>query len=239
MKYIKVLFLLVLIAGVIIIFGGRDKVNENELPIATDISEEKVIPEIVEIKVPFTAQAPLGNWEDIKQGNGCEEASILMAYSWTKNQEINKEMAVSEISKMSDFSFKLLGHFHDISNEDTIKLFREYFKFEDLFLEKNVSIENIKKFLAEGKIMIVAVNGDLLDNPNYQIPKPANHKLVIVGYDENSQEFISHDPGTSRGEGYRYDYEKLIEAITDYPTGYRESFENIEKSMIVVESLSR
>lgn len=235
MKYIKVLFLLVLIAGVIIIFGGRDKVNENELPIATDISEEKVIPEIVEIKVPFTAQAPLGNWEDIKQGNGCEEASILMAYSWTKNQEINKEMAVSEISKMSDFSFKLLGHFHDISNEDTIKLFREYFKFEDLFLEKNVSIENIKKFLAEGKIMIVAVNGDLLDNPNYQIPKPANHKLVIVGYDENSQEFISHDPGTSRGEGYRYNYEKLIEAITDYPTGYRESFEGVEKSMIVVE----
>jgi len=239
MKYIKVLFLLVLIAGVIIIFGGRDKVNANELPIATDISEEKVIPEIVVIKVPFTAQAPLGSWNDVKQGNGCEEPSILMAYSWIKNKEINKEMAVSEISKMSDFSFNLLGHFHDISNQDTIKLFRKYFEFDDLFLDKNVSIENIKKILAEGKIMIVAVNGDLLANPNYQIPKPANHKLVIIGYDENSQEFITHDPGTSRGEGYRYSYQKLIEAITDYPTGYRESFEEVEKSMIVVELLSR
>jgi len=79
----------------------------------------------------------------------------------------------------------------------------------------------IKGREGKGKILIVAVNGDLLANPNYQIPKPANHKLVIVGCDENSQEFISHDPGTSRGEGYRYDYEKLIEAMTNYPTGYR------------------
>lgn len=92
--------------------------------------------------------------------------------------------------------------------------------------------------MAEEKVLIVAVNGDLLANPNYQIPKPANHKLVIIGYDEENSEFITHDPGTSKGDGYRYSYDKLMEAITDYPTGYRESFEEIDKSIIIVEKVN-
>jgi len=238
-KLLKLTILIVSLGLLFLIGNNKNNkiVEEKVISSPTLFVEKKEMPEMVKLRVPFTAQAPTGNWEDIKQGNGCEEASILMAFSWTINQEINKKLAVDEISKMSDFSLKLLGHFHDISNEDTIKLFREYFKFENLFLEKEVNIENIKKTLSEGKILIAAVNGDLLANPYYQIPKPANHKLVIIGYDEKKQEFITHDPGTSRGENFRYDYHKLMEAITDYPTGYRESFKNVEKSLIVVEKL--
>ena len=237
MIYIKVIFLLVIILGVIFWTRPKDKINNNLSPTPTVNLEQKILPQSFKLEVPFTAQAPTGNWSDIKQGNGCEEASILMAYSWVLDREIDKELARNEILKMSDFSLKLLGHFHDISNEDTIKLFKEYFKYENVFLEKQVNIENIKKILSEGKILIVAVDGDLLANPNYQIPKPANHKLVIIGYDDNKQEFITHDPGTSKGDSYRYNYQKLIEAITDYPTGYKESFENINKSLIVVEKI--
>jgi len=227
---LKRIIRLIAIVIVVVIFFVKNKVSTT--PIIN--KENIVLPEKIEWPVPFTAQAPLGNWTDVKQGNGCEEASILMAYSWVMNREINKESAVGEIVKMSDFSLKLLGHFHDISNEDTIRLFSEYFKYENLFLDKNVNIENIKKILSEEKILIAAVNGDLLANPNYQIPKPANHKIVIIGFDEEKQEFITHDPGTSKGESFRYDYQKLIEAVTDYPTGYRESFETVEKSLIVV-----
>ena len=237
MVYIKGLFLLILVLGIVFFIRPKSEVEKNIIPSPTINLEKSVLPEMVKLQVPFIAQAPTGNWEDVKQGNGCEEASILMAYYWITDQKINGELAVTEILKMSDFSLKLLGHFHDISNEDTIKLFREYFKFENLFLEKEVDIENIKKLLYEGKILIVAVNGDLLTNPYYQIPKPANHKLVIIGYDEKKQEFITHDPGTSRGENFRYNYQKLMEAITDYPTGYRESFEKVEKSLIVIEKL--
>lgn len=119
-------------------YSGLDKKNKiqnNVSPAPTVNLEQKILPNFVKIPVPFTAQAPTGNWSDVKQGNGCEEASILMAYSWVMGKEIDKEVARNEILKMSDFSFKLLGHFHDISNEDTIKLFKEYFKYENVFIE--------------------------------------------------------------------------------------------------------
>ncbi len=196
---------------------------------------EKDLPEKIEWRVPFTAQAPLGDWESVEQGNGCEEASIIMAYSWASDREISLESAVDEIEAMSDFSFNLFGHFHDISNEDTLKLFKEYFEFDNAYLEYEVSVGNIKEKLAQGNIVIVAVNGDILGNLYYDIPEPANHKIVIKGYEEAGQEFITNDPGTSRGESYRYKYDRLFEAITDYPTGYLESFEEVVKSMIVVE----
>jgi len=225
-----------LAAGLVVYIksDGNTQGIKDEL-ISTGTPKVYDLPEKVEWAVPFTPQAPTGKWQDVKLGNGCEEASILMAYWWIKGREIEPAAAAKEIEKMSDYSLRLLGHFHDISNEDTIKLFREYFKYENLFLDKKVSVENIKKVLSEGKILMAGVNGDFLANPYYQIPKPANHKLVIIGYDEKKQEFITHDPGTSRGKGYRYDYLKLIEAITDYPTGYRESFEKVEKSLIIVE----
>lgn len=127
MIYIKGIFLLVLTLGIVFFTRPKDEIRD----------EKSVLPEMVRLTVPFTAQAPTGNWDDVKQGNGCEEASILMTHAWVMNQEIDKEWAVNEISKMSDFSLKLLGHFHDISNEDTIRLFKEYFKFENLFLDKN------------------------------------------------------------------------------------------------------
>ncbi|MFA5828680.1 MAG: C39 family peptidase [Candidatus Shapirobacteria bacterium] len=236
MKYKKIIFLMVVIAGGIILlkkYNNSPGTNTNPVP----VSEQKpvVLPEKVEWKVPFTAQAPLGKWDDVKQGNGCEEASIMMAYHWAKGTSISPDEAEVEIIKMADFSLKLLGHFHDISNEDTIKLMKEYYKYDKVILETEINIERIKTRLAQEKILVVAVNGDLLGNPNYQIPKPANHKLVITGYDETTKEFITNDPGTSRGQGFRYKYEKLFEAITDYPTGYRESFNRVYKTMIVVE----
>lgn len=231
----KIVLLVIMIAVVLFVATKKKAIDEKITTLPMVKEEEVVLPEKIEWPVPFTAQAPLGNWSDVKEGNGCEEASILMAYAWAKNEEIKPEMAAKEIVAMSDYSLKLLGHFHDISNEDTIKLFKEYFKFNRVYLDNGVSLESIKNKLAEEKILMVAVNGDKLNNPNYQIPKPANHKLLIIGYDETTKEYICHDPGTSRGEGYRYGYDQLLEAITDYPTGYRESFETAVKSMIVVE----
>jgi hypothetical protein len=39
---------------------------------------------------------------------------------------------------------------------------------------------------------------------------------VIRGYDETEGEFITNDPGTRMGNGYRYKYEKLIAAVHDW-----------------------
>ena len=40
--------------------------------------------------------------------------------------------------------------------------------------------------------------------------------LVIRGYDDENQEFITNDPGTKRGKGFRYDYQTLLQAIADW-----------------------
>ncbi len=240
MIYIKrILLLFVVVLGVAIIVNIGKKANNGPTSEQTIDSQEINLPDRVEWPVPFTAQAPLGNWEDVKQGNGCEEASILMAYSWSTNKVIDPELAAREIVNISDYSFRLLGHFHDISNGDTLRLLKEYFEFDDGYLDTEVRVETIKARLADGNVLIVAVDGDILDNPNYQIPAPANHKIVITGYDETTKEFITNDPGTSRGEGYRYKYDQLLEAITDYPTGYRESFEIVNKSMVVVAQIKK
>lgn len=157
MIYLKWLFVLVLVLvfGTIFWFTSKFFKNDNlSSTIPTDF-ETNLSPKILKLPVPFTAQAPTGNWEDIKQGNGCEEASILMAYSWVMNKHIDKGVARDEILKMSDYSFKRLGYFHDISNEDTIKLFKEYFKYENVILDKNVSIDNIKKYYLRGKLLLL------------------------------------------------------------------------------------
>lgn len=236
-KKILVLISLILVFGVIIFLFKENDSSQGKkvIPTPTEGQPSTELSDKVEWTVPFTPQAPLGNWEDVKQGNGCEESCLLMAYSWVSKKEIEATEAVKEIEKMSDFSLKLLGHFHDISNEDTIKLMKEYYKFDKVYLETKVDAETIKTKLAEKNLLIVAVNGGKLNNPYYQIPEPANHKIIIIGYDETKREFITHDPGTSRGKGFRYNYEQLLDSITDYPTGYRESFETVVKSMIVVE----
>ena len=58
--------------------------------------------------------------------------------------------------------------------------------------------------------------------------------IIIRGYDPLTKEFITNDPGTRKGELYRYDATVLYEAIRDYPTGYHEIIPHIEKNMIVV-----
>ena len=55
-----------------------DKLTKNETtPTSTPIKS-------VYYDVPFTSQAPLAEWDDPLQQDGCEEASSLMAASWAK-----------------------------------------------------------------------------------------------------------------------------------------------------------
>jgi len=63
---------------------------------------------------------------------------------------------------------------------------------------------------------IVPVDAKMLDNPNYSDPAPDYHVVVLIGYDDATSEFITHDPGTAKGQSFRYDYQKFFDAIGDY-----------------------
>jgi len=53
-----------------------------------------------------------------------------------------------------------------------------------------------------------------LNNPNFKQPGPIYHMLVIKGY--NSWEFITNDPGTRKGNSFKYPYSTLINAVHDW-----------------------
>ncbi len=48
--------------------------------------------QLVTQSVPFTVQAPLGDWTDARQQDGCEEASVLMAMAWVRDEEFVNEV---------------------------------------------------------------------------------------------------------------------------------------------------
>lgn len=195
------------------------------------------IPELVSFDVPFTPQAPLGNWSDPRQQSGCEEAVALMAMRWIQGQRLTPEEAVREIIAISEFERAHFGHFHDTSAQDTAeRIFKGFFGYEAVEVRYGIGGEDIKQELGLGNLVIVPVNGRALANPFYTPPGPLRHMLLVKGYDPATQEFITNDPGTKQGEGFRYPEAVLDAAIQDYGSGFHGSISGEAKVMIVVRS---
>ncbi len=185
--------------------------------------------------VPFTAQAPLGKWSDPRQEDGCEEASALMAVSWFRGQTLTPAGAEKEIIKISDFEKEKYNTFKSTSPEDTVdRIFKAYFNYKNAKAVSGISLVDIKNELRKGNLVLVQLDGQAIKNPNYTQPGPERHMLVITGYDSQKQEFITNDPGTRKGENYRYGEYRLWQSIRDYPTGDNPPITEIRKSMIVV-----
>lgn len=207
---------------------GLKESEENEVP--RDIPEE-----IIDTNIPFTSQAPLAQWEDPVFQNGCEEATLLMADRFARGDEMpfNAQEASQNIQELALRGEVLFGEHRDLSEEDTATLAREFFGL-DVRVEENVSIEDMKRVMGEGKIALAPVNGTLLDNPYFTPPGPVYHMLLIRGYDPQTDEFITNDPGTRNGEGYRYDTRTLYDAMHTYETGYHGPVYPEQKTILVV-----
>ena len=188
------------------------------------------------ITVPFTSQAPLGEWKDQRQQDGCEEASVLMAMAWAGNEKnIKPANWRLRIIILSDFEKKKYGEYRDVALRDIETwLFRDYFKYKNTEIKKMVGVSDIIKELEAGKIIIAPTNGQKLKNPNFTGAGPERHMLVIKGYNYLDKQFITNDPGTRRGESYRYDEKVLLNALRAYSTGYHKPIKEVIKEVIVV-----
>lgn len=190
----------------------------------------------INYKVPFTSQAPYAQWDDERYQDGCEEASVLMAVRWVQNKgSISKDEATSEIAKMSEWEISQWGEYRDSAITDTIKIITQFYGHKKAEIFFDITVEDIKKELAAGKIVLVPVDGQKLNNPYFTPPGPEIHMLVIRGFDERKKEFITNDPGTKRGQEFRYSYDNMMSAIRVYNTGFHEPILEIKKAMIVVE----
>ncbi len=195
-------------------------------------TETAKLPERVELDVPFLCQAPFGNWAQPWQ-DACEEAAIIMAVHYVRNYPLDKQSGNQEILGLVKYEEKRWGGHHDLDARKTAKLMAEYYNYKKFRVSYAFGIEDIKKELAQGDLVLAPMAGRLLGNRYYRRPGPAYHYMVFRGYDDRAGEFITNDPGTKRGEGFRYKYAVAFNAIHDW-NGSKETITSGRKAMIVV-----
>jgi hypothetical protein len=191
---------------------------------------------LIDQDVLFTPQAPLAKWSDPRQQDGCEEASVIMAMSWLGRESFSTlSEAEEKIINLSLWQEENYGSYVDTSAFDTSeRLIKKYYNYENVEVIENATPDSIKKALWLSSLVLAPCDGRKLGNPNFTAPGPKRHMVLIRGYDEEKKEFITNDPGTRKGEAYRYNENILFGAIRDYPSGDRVPITANEKTVIVI-----
>lgn len=207
--------------------------SENHSSDQSNQSQETVLPDSYYIEdVPFVPQAPFAIWDELHK-EACEEAaSLIVHYYLTDNKLVSRELFDEELQKMVDWQVRNWGSHKDLTSQETANLVKGYFGYEAR-VSYDISISDIKKEIAKGNPVIVPAAGRELGNPYFRQPGPIYHMLVIRGYDDQKAEFITNDPGTKRGENYRYKYQVLYDAIHDW-NGSPETITQGRKAMIII-----
>ena len=191
----------------------EEKNSDTVSPETSDAQNEKNLPGEALASVPFLAQAPFAIWDPLHE-DACEEASLIMVKHFLdKDQDLTPASGDVEIRKIIQYEEKN-GYGISISLEQLKKIAKEYLGMPTGRIKYSPTIDDIKKELADGRPVIVPAAGKILPNPNFRNGGPNYHMLVVVGYDKNG--FITNDPGTKKGQGFRYAYEGLFNAIHDW-----------------------
>jgi len=238
------IIIVVLSSSTFLIYKDRSKVqNKTDIEKSEIASEQQTettdniklpetsgpesLPDSAIIDVPFLVQAPFANWDPVHE-DACEEASLIMVKHYLNKSKITTlNQGEKEILDLVNYE-STNGYNLSITLEQLADISKSYFGLKNPRIIKDVTTENIKKEIAEGKPVIIPAAGKILPNPNFKNGGPNYHMLVIKGYDSDS--FITNDPGTKNGKSFKYKYEDLINAIHDWNA---ENILNGEKAYLV------
>lgn len=172
------------------------------------------VPEARNLNVPFTSQAPHANW-DLDHNEFCEEAAALMAGRFLTGRDItDKDDAEAGLQELKKWQLDNLGFYYDTTADETAKMIRGMYGL-NVEVKTDPSVEDIKRAIANDKVVIVPAAGRELGNPNYTPPGPIYHMLLIRGYTDDGR-FITNDAGTRKGEQYTYKQQVVMDAIHDW-----------------------
>jgi len=179
------------------------------------------LPTAVILPVPWTTQAPLGNWA--QRQHTCEEASLLMVDRYLHGDHtstMDPHTADAGINQITAWKPA-----QDLTAEQVGQVAQKYmgWGYEVLPADRL----HMKQQLALGRPLIVGVRTHGLGNANYpgyrthyeQSGWSVSHYLVVAGYDQNDT-YILNDPGISKGHGYHISYDQLMHAIDDLDQAY-------------------
>lgn len=209
--------------------GQTSSQGSSKASVAVVTTTQTELPPAVQLDVPFTSQAPHKNWAEPYQ-NACEEAALLMVMHYLEDRPFTPELADEEIvdltKRTSGMGYKL-----SITMDELADITRTLYPQYQPVLSTDVTVESVKKMLADGKPVIIPAAGRALKNPYYSGEGPWYHMLVVTGYD--AQFFYTNDPGTGVGYRYPYPHDLLIDAVHDW-TGQDEMIGQGRKVMMTL-----
>lgn len=174
-------------------------------------------PREINLSVPFSAQAPHGNWE-LPYQETCEETSAMLVDGFWSEREFTPDTAAAELRELVAWSQERFGFYFHTTVEQTAIILREYYGYDDVRVQHDITIDDVRRELAAGRPVILPAAGQLLGNKYFRQPGPVYHMLVAKGYTDDGR-IITNDVGTRRGHNFIYDEDVLFNAIHDAPTG--------------------
>ncbi len=174
-------------------------------------------PEKVTLDVPFIPEVVNNNWSK-PWNNACEEASVAMVeYFYRGTQPANRAEEEKLILKLVAWENKEFGYNANTNAAETARLINETTSFKAT-VQQNPTLAAIKAELAAGRPVISLHYGFGLNNPelNFVPTGSSYHMMVLVGFDEQKQEFIVNDNGWEGGLDSRYPYATILDTLRDY-----------------------
>ena len=186
------------------------------------------------IKTVFIQQAPEKNWDDPWQ-DACEEASLLTVDYFYKNiSSITIETNRNAILKMIDFE-NTQNFSKDMNVSQMAVVASKYLNYQTKIID-NPTIDDIKRYISQNTPIIIPASGKILyqENKHFNSGGPYYHNIVILGYDDQKQQFTVHDVGTKAGAYFKYSYNLLMESIHDFPASDKKEDINDGQKRILV-----
>ncbi|MCX6766157.1 MAG: C39 family peptidase [Candidatus Moranbacteria bacterium] len=181
---------------------------------APDTAPASPFPAKFLLPVLFYSQAPLSKWDAFHE-EMCEEASILNAGLYLENKTLTKGQFEAELQKIQKIEKDNVDEWKSTTVVQTKKWADIYFG-DTLSIKiiDNPTIEDIETEIAAGHPVAVPLSGRDIGNPNFTPPGPVYHMLVVKGYD--TQNFITNDVGTRKGDSYTYAKDVIMKNMHDW-----------------------
>lgn len=176
------------------------------------------LPNYYLINTFFISQAPEKDWSEPWQ-DACEEAAILTVKYYYYHQSPDQNQVISDFRSIFSFEAEN-GPTGDLNTSQMATISATMFKFKPTIIS-NPDMATFKEYLSKDIPIIIPADGKILfkENSHFKSGGPWYHNLVVLGYDDDRQQFIVHDVGTQFGAYFRYSYGLLLDSIHDFPSG--------------------
>lgn len=212
--------------------GNNSPAPEAKIPTPGVTAPAPKEPKLLNLPIPFTPQAPTGNW-DLLHNEACEEASAIMTNAYLtgdRDTVIPATRVETEISDLTAWLDQRFNYHLNTTAEETAQMIEGFYGLKAKVFN-DYTLQEIKDQLNLQHVVILPVNGRVIGNPNYKQPGPIYHMLVIRGYTATG--LITNDSGTRLGQNYPYTFKTLYNAGADWDHN-TDTIDQSKKIMIVV-----